>query len=314
MLPFPLIYDDAYDLNFGAHVFPTRKYKLIRQRLLDTYLAGPEDFVPPEPATREDLLLVHTEEWVRKLETGTLSYHDVLQLEAPYSRQMVRAFMIATGGTILAGRKALERGAGFNIGGGFHHAHPGHGEGFCAVHDVAVAIRVLQRDGLIRKALVVDVDVHHGNGTAAIFARDASVFTLSIHQYANYPHVKPPSTIDIHLGDGAGDREYLEKLGGACDVATGGFRPDILFYIAGSDAFYDDQLGGLALTREGMFARDRMVFDCALRRRIPVAVTLAGGYARNLDDTVELHSNTVLALVEAFQENAHVTGGTQAGG
>lgn len=305
MLPFPLIYDDAYDLNFGSHVFPSRKYKLIRQRLLETYLAGPEDFIAPEPATRDDLLLVHTQEWVRKLETGTLSYHDILKLEVPYSRQMVRAFMLAAGGTILAGRKALECGAGFNIGGGFHHAFPGHGEGFCAVHDVAVAIRVLQREGAIRKALVVDADVHQGNGTAAIFADDASVFTVSIHQYANYPQEKPPSTIDIHLEDGTGDKEYLEKLGGACDIATGGFQPDILFYLAGSDAFCEDQLGGLALTREGLFARDRMVFDCALRRGIPVAVTLAGGYAARLEDTVELHYNTVLALVESFRESRH---------
>jgi acetoin utilization deacetylase AcuC-like enzyme len=314
MLPFPLIYDEGYDLNFGAHVFPSRKYRLIRQRLLETQAATPEDFIAPEPASLDLLRLVHTGEWVRKLETGTLSYHDIRRLEVPYSRQMVRAFLLAAGGTLLAGRKALECGAGFNVGGGFHHAFPDHGEGFCAVHDVAVAIRALQREGAIARALVVDADVHHGNGTAAIFARDPAVFTLSIHQFANYPHDKPPSTLDIHLADGTGDHEYLAKLGEACDVATAGFRPGILFYLAGADTFYDDQLGGLALTREGMFARDRMVFDCALRRRIPVAVTLAGGYAATLEDTVDLHCNTALALLESFRECRSVKAGTRAGG
>lgn len=302
MLPFPLVYHDGYDLHFGRHVFPAEKYRLVRRRLLDTCTAGPEDFLTPAPASGEQLRLVHTEEWVRKLETGTLTYHDLLKLEIPYSRKMVEAFFLAAGGTLLAARMALAGRIGFNIGGGFHHAFPGHGEGFCAVHDVAVAVRVLQREGAIGKALIVDTDAHHGNGTAAIFANDPTVFTLSIHHQNNYPAVKPPSTIDVHLPDGVSDQEYLGLLRGALAPAVAGYMPDMVFYIAGADAYFDDQLGGLGLTKEGVMQRDRVVFAAALRHRVPVCVTLAGGYARQLEDTVELHANTVYAAVDALGE------------
>ena len=302
MLPFPLVFHEGYDLHFGDHVFPTAKYRLIRRKLLDDLFAGPEDFLTPEPVTRGQLLLVHTPEWVRKLETGTLTYHDILKLEVPYSRKMVDAYFLATGGTILAARHALKKGIGYNIGGGFHHAFPGYGEGFCAVHDVAVAVRTLQQEGLIRTALIVDVDVHHGNGTAAIFAGDRSVFTISIHHFNNYPTDKPPSSIDIHLADATGDKEYLDHLRPAYETAVSGFRPDVIFFVAGSDPFYDDQLGGLSLTREGLYLRDRLVFDIAVQRRIPVVVTLAGGYARHLQDTVDLHAATARAALESLQE------------
>lgn len=302
MLPFPLVYHDGYDLHFGDHVFPTAKYRLIRRKLLDDFFATPDDILTPNPATREQLLLVHTPEWVSKLETGTLTYQDILKLEVPYSRKMVEAYFLATGGTILAARHALTRGVGYNIGGGFHHAFPSYGEGFCAIHDVAVAIRTLQQEGLIRTALIVDGDVHHGNGTAAIFAGDSSVFTLSIHHFNNYPSDKPPSSIDIHLPDATGDNEYLEHLRPAYQGAVADFRPDIVFFVAGSDPYYDDQLGGLSLTREGLYLRDRLVFDAALQRRIPVVVTLAGGYARHLQDTVDLHAATARAALESLQE------------
>jgi len=302
MLPFPLVYHDGYDLHFGDHVFPTKKYRLIRHKLIDEFVAGPEDFMTPAAATRDQLMLVHTPEWVRKLETGTLTYHEILKLEVPYSRKMVEAFFLAAGGTLLAAREALDKGVGFNIGGGFHHAFAGYGEGFCAINDVAVAIRVLQQEGRIRTALVVDCDVHHGNGTAAIFAGDKSVFTLSIHHFNNYPTEKPPSTLDIHLPDGVGDQDYLNHLRPAYETAVAGFRPDLVVYVAGTDPFYDDKLGGLSLSREGMFLRDRLVFDAPLRHHIPVAVTLAGGYARKLDDTVALHAQTVRAALESLQE------------
>jgi acetoin utilization deacetylase AcuC-like enzyme len=300
MLPFPLVYHDGYDLNFGRHVFPTIKYRLIRQLLLEKYIAGPEDFLIPEPASSAELRLVHTDEWITKLETGTLTYQDILRLEVPYSRRMVEAFFLAAGGTILAARAALSSGVAVNVGGGFHHAFPGHGEGFCAIHDVAVGIRTLQREGAIRTAIVVDTDVHQGNGTAAIFAEDPSVFTFSIHQYNNYPYEKPPSGLDIHLPDGTGDSEYLARLEEGLSQSLAGAPRDLLMYVAGSDAYRDDQLGGLSLTKEGMFRRDRMVFDAARRRGIPVCVTLAGGYARMLEDTVELHTATVLAAREVL--------------
>lgn len=295
MLGFKLIYHERYDLNLGDHVFPARKYRLIRDRLLADGLATPDDFLTPEPAPDADLLAVHTREWVQKLKHGTLSYHEILQLEIPYSSQMVDGVMLATGGTILAARRALSGGEsiGFNIGGGFHHAFAGHGEGFCAINDIAVAVRAMQREKLIRRALIVDADVHHGNGTAAIFTNDPSVFTLSIHQEANYPQVKPPSTLDIHLEDGTGDDAYLDKLGAGYRRAVAGFSPELIVFVAGADPYREDQLGGLSLSIDGLAARDRLIFETALAARIPVVVVLAGGYAMDTDDTVTIHCNTV---------------------
>lgn len=299
MLPFRLVYHEGYDLNLGDHVFPAQKYRLIRERVLEEGLAGEEDFVWPEPAPDEDVLLVHEAEWVRKLKTGTLSFEEVLRLEIPYSRQMVEAFWLAAGGTTLACRLALRDGLGFNIGGGFHHAFAGHGEGFCAINDIAVAVRRLLREGRIERALVADCDVHHGNGTAAIFAGDRQVFTLSIHQYNNYPAIKPPSDCDIHLPDQTGDDEYLEKLREGYLSALETFRPNLVVYVAGADPYYQDQLGGLALTLAGLKERDRLVMEAALRRGAAVAVTLAGGYAFRLEDTVRIHVNTIVAAREA---------------
>jgi acetoin utilization deacetylase AcuC-like enzyme len=300
MLPFKLVYHAAYDLNLGEHVFPSQKYRLIHDRLLQESFAGPSDFVEPAPASDEDILRVHDPGWVQRLKTGTLSVLEIMKLEVPFSRQMVDGVWLATGGTILAARNALRDRIGFNIGGGFHHAFPGHGEGFCAIHDVAVAIRALQREGLIERALVVDLDVHHGNGTAAIFTGDRSVFTLSMHQFNNYPSEKPESVIDIHLKDGVGDNEYLSQLKHALAVAMG-FEPTIVFYLAGADPYREDQLGGLALTMEGLKQRDAVVFETALARDVPVAVVLAGGYAQSTDDTVTIHCNTAKAAKEALE-------------
>lgn len=286
------VYHDLYDLQFGDHVFPTVKYKLVRQALMDKGILNPEEVFTPEPATDEDVGLVHTQEWIRKLKFGTISYADIMRLEIPYSQQVIRAFWLAAGGTILASRLALQRGLAFNIGGGFHHAFPDHGEGFCAIHDVAIAIRCLQRDRLAPKAMVIDTDVHHGNGTAAIFANDPTVFTLSIHQRDNYPEIKPPSSIDIHLEDNIGDSEYIRRLSETINIAIPGFRPDIIHYVAGADPYCQDQLGGLNLTFDGLRERDRIVFERAARENIPVVVTLAGGYAIELHDTVRIHATT----------------------
>jgi acetoin utilization deacetylase AcuC-like enzyme len=246
----------------------------------------------------EDILRVHTADWVRKLKTGTLSASEIMKLEIPYSREAVEACWLAAGGAILAGQSALRDGFGCNLGGGFHHAYPGHGEGFCAIHDVAVAIRRLQHDGAIGKAIVVDTDVHQGNGTAAIFADDESVFTLSIHQENNYPAYKPPSDVDLEMGDRVDDDEYLGALIPAVQTALDEFRPEILFYIGGADPFCEDQLGGLLLTKNGLKTRDRRVFEEARRRGIPVATALAGGYARRVEDTIRIHVNTILAARE----------------
>jgi acetoin utilization deacetylase AcuC-like enzyme len=241
------------------------------------------------------VLRVHTAAWVRKLQTDSLTLSERMKLEIPLSESTMKAFWLSAGGSTLAGRQALRDSFAANLGGGFHHAYPGHGEGFCALHDVAIAIRSLQAAGEVRTAMVVDTDVHHGNGTAAIFANDDSVFTLSIHQENNYPMPKPPSNEDIGLPDGTRDAEYLDALDEGVIHALKKMTPDLIFYVGGADPYREDQLGGLALTMEGLQKRDRLVFEHARRRGIPVASTLAGGYARRVEDTVRIHVNTVVA-------------------
>ena len=299
MLPFKLVYHEGYDLNLGAHVFPSQKYRMIHDRLLADKAAAPDDFLAPEPAADEDVLRVHLPEYVHKLKTGSLGRDEEARLEVPYSEELIKACWLAAGGSILAGRRALSDGWAANVGGGFHHACPDHGEGFCVIHDVAIAIRRLQFEGAIRRAMVVDTDVHQGNGTAVIFGSDASVFTLSIHQEHNYPHPKPRSTVDINLEDGTGDEEYLEVLERHLRQAFLDFAPQLLFYVAGADPYREDQLGGLALTMEGLRQRDALVFDYARRNQTPVAIALAGGYARRVADTVSIHASTILAARDA---------------
>src|SRR5271168_4675089 len=209
VLPFKLIYDHRYDLNLGDHVFPSQKYRLVYEELLKRGIADSKDFLSPAPASDEDVLRVHRSDYVRKLKKGSLSYAELQQLEVPYSQELIAACWLAAGGSILAGQRALIDGWSANIGGGFHHACPDHGEGFCVLHDVAIAIRRLQFDKAIERAMVIDTDVHHGNGTATIFAKDENVFTLSIHQLHNYPFIKPPSTMDLNIPDGVEDEDYL---------------------------------------------------------------------------------------------------------
>lgn len=328
MLPFKLIYSDAYYLPIGQHVFPAEKYRRVRDRLISTKIAGPEDFLEPAPASDQDILLVHTPEYVRKLKTGTLSPREELELEVPFSRDLVEAFWLAAGGSILAARQCLTDKICISIGGGFHHAFPDHGEGFCMIHDVAVAIRRLQRDDKIRTAMTVDCDVHQGNGTAAIFAgtrtesvplpsasastigkarsgkmrgaHAGDVFTISLHQHNNYPPYKPPSSIDVDLPDETGDDDYLAWLDNALSSGLRQFEPDLLCYIAGADPYKEDQLGGLNLSIEGLKKRDELVFRVACARDIPVMVTYAGGYARKVEDTVTIHTNTIMAAKEVF--------------
>ena len=331
MLPFKLVYSDDYFLPIGAHVFPAEKYQRIHKRLLETGVADAGDFVAPKPASDQDILLVHTPQYVQKLKTGTLAAREELEMEIPYSPKLVRAFWLAAGGSILAADYALNDGVAFNIGGGFHHAFPDHGEGFCMIHDVAVAIRRMQRDDRIRTAMTVDCDVHQGNGTAAIFAgvrvpsspllpsvsgstvttarpakiRNAhagDVFTISLHQENNYPAWKPPSSIDVDLPDEIGDDDYLAWLDNALSSGLRQFEPELICYIAGADPYREDQLGGLNLSIEGLKKRDELVFRVAKARGIPVMVTYAGGYARNVDDTVTIHCNTVVAAKEVFGE------------
>ncbi len=301
MLPFKLVYDERYDLNLGTHVFPSQKFRMIHDRLLAEKLASPNDFLAPKLASDEDILRVHSQDYVYKLKSGSLSPAEIQRMEVPYSKKLVEACWLAAGGSILAGQRALEDGWAANVGGGFHHACPDHGEGFCVIHDVAVAIRRLQFDGKVERAMVVDTDVHQGNGTAEIFSGDGDVFTLSIHQEHNYPFPKSRSTIDIDLPDRIGDADYLAILEKNLHQAFHDFSPQILFYIGGADPYREDQLGGLSLTMEGLARRDALVFDYARRNGAPVAITLAGGYARQLEDTVSIHINTILAARDAAQ-------------
>jgi acetoin utilization deacetylase AcuC-like enzyme len=300
-LPFKLVYHDRYDLNLGAHVFPSQKYRLVVVTLKSEGLAGPEDFLAPEPATDEDVLRVHSREYVRKLKAGKLTDLEKLRMEVPYSKELIAAVWLASGGSILAGRRALADGLAVNVGGGFHHAFPDHGEGFCVIHDVAIAIRRLQADGAIERAMVVDADVHQGNGTAAIFGGDGTVFTFSIHQVNNYPYPKPPSNIDVDLPDGIEDDAYLALLDRNLARAFEEFEPDLLFYLAGADPYRQDQLGGLRLTMEGLKRRDAFIFEQARRRGVPLAAMLAGGYARQVVDTVKIHVNTIRAAKEVAE-------------
>lgn len=299
MLPFKLIYHQGYDLNLGPHVFPSQKYRLIHDQLLAQGFASPEDFLAPEPAQDEDILRAHSQDYVRKLKTGMLSRSEELRLEVPYSQELVDGFWLAAGGSILAGQRALADGWAANIGGGFHHACPDHGEGFCAINDVAVAIRRLQFDRAVETALVVDTDVHQGNGTAEIFGGDGSVYTLSLHQENNYPQVKALSTMDVNLPDGMGDDDYVAVLEKSLHRAFQDFSPQIIFYVAGADPYREDQLGGLRLTIEGLARRDALVCDYARRHRVPLAISEAGGYARLVEDTVRIHIGTILAARDA---------------
>jgi acetoin utilization deacetylase AcuC-like enzyme len=304
VFPFKLVYHDRYDLNLGSHVFPSQKYRMIHDQLLADGIAADDDFLVPEPATDEDVLRVHSRDYVYKLKHGSLSREEILRMEVPYSPELLTACWLAAGGSILAGRRALEDGCAANIGGGFHHAYPDHGEGFCVIHDVAVAIRHLQFHRAIDNAMVVDTDVHQGNGTAEIFGGDGTVFTLSIHQEHNYPYPKPASTMDVNLPDGVGDDDYLAILEKHLHEAFREFSPQILFYVAGADPYREDQLGGLALTMEGLARRDALVFDYARRHSVPAAITLAGGYARNVADTVRIHINTILAGRAALRQGS----------
>ena len=286
MLPFKLVYSEKYFLPIGEHVFRADKYRLVRELLLQQHAVDESDFIVPQPASEDDVLLVHSPLYVSKLMEGTLSAREELEMEIPYSPQVVDAFMLHTGGSILAAELALKDGVGINMGGGFHHAFPEHGEGFCMMHDFAIAIRVLQKRGLIGRAMTVDCDVHQGNGTAFIFgnaahkpnklpswsaaalgvAPDANcnegpsreVFTISLHQENNYPFVKPPSSIDVNLRDGCSDSEYLAWLDNALSSALRQFDPELICYVAGADPYREDQLGGLDLTIDGLKRRDEL--------------------------------------------------------
>jgi len=288
-----LIYSEKYKVDIGAHVFPTEKYTLIKKRLIKQGMFKEDDFLSPPMPDEKDVLSVHTEEYLNKLKKGKLSMMEILTMELPYSEELVEASLLCVGGTIEACKNAIENGLGIHIGGGFHHAFPDHGEGFCVLNDIACGIKHLQRTKKIVKALIVDCDLHQGNGTAHIFREDKSVFTFSIHQENNYPAIKPPSDLDIGLADGAGDEEYLEKLKENIPGIISSFQPELILFVAGADPYEKDQIGGLSLTMEGLKKRDELVIGWAKDAKIPLCIVLAGGYALEVNDTVTIHCNTI---------------------
>jgi acetoin utilization deacetylase AcuC-like enzyme len=295
-----IVYSARYQIDIGLHVFPTSKYRLVMARLLESGLAGPSDLLEPEPATWDELALVHTAEYLSRMRDGSVTAEELAQLELPWSREVVEAFRTMVGGTVMAARIACgfdESGIrnsklGIHIGGGLHHAFPNHGEGFCPFNDVAVAVRVLQALGVQRIA-IIDLDVHHGNGTAFVFEADPRVFTFSMHQQHNYPIWKPRGSLDIGLPDGTSDQTFLQHLEQALPAVMAASDPQCVFYLAGADPYEDDQLGGLRLTQHGLRERDRMVIGTVRRAGLPLVITLAGGYARNVDDTVAIHVATI---------------------
>jgi acetoin utilization deacetylase AcuC-like enzyme len=288
-----VVHSDGYFADIGAHVFPIRKFRLVREEIVRRGLLPDGRILEPEPATRDVIQRVHDRGYVEKLVLGKLSVLEEAVLELPYSKQLVEASFLGAGGSILAARESLTRGVGVNLGGGFHHAFPDHGEGFCVFNDVAIAIRALQNEGGIRRAAVIDLDVHQGNGTAAIFRDDPTVFTFSMHHEQNYPALKPPSDLDIGLDTGTAGAEYLAALERHLPSILDRHRPDLVAYVAGADPYEQDQLGGLKLSREDLRRRDRVVFDTAAAREIPVVAFLAGGYAVRVEDTVGIHADMV---------------------
>ena len=291
-----VVYSPRYQIDIGPHVFPTEKYSLVHARLIETGVIQLSDCVEPTAASWDELAFVHTDQYLTKMRDGTLSREDEALLELPWSAAMVEGFRLMTGGTIEAAIsnfrvETSDFRVAVHIGGGLHHAFPSHGEGFCPFNDVAVAARVLQSRGIDRLA-VIDLDVHHGNGTAFTFESDPRVFTFSMHQQHNYPMFKPRGSLDIGLPDGARDATYLRELQRALPAVIA-HAPQCVFYLAGADPYEDDQLGGLRLTKDGLRQRDRRVIDAVRAAGVPLVITLAGGYARRVADTVAIHAATI---------------------
>lgn len=275
------------------HRFPMAKYRLLRERVLAEGIVAPDRLIEPAAAEWTDLALVHTQAYLDGVATGTLPREIQRRIGFPWSEAMVERARRSVGGTIAASRVALEDGVAANLAGGTHHSFSDRGEGYCVFNDVAVAARVLMRDGAIRRALVVDLDVHQGNGTAAIFQDEPAVFTFSMHGASNFPFRKEVSDLDVALSDGAGDDEYLALLAQHLPAIVEAQRADLVFYVAGADPYEGDRLGRLKLTMDGLRARDALVFDTCGAAGLPVALSMAGGYAADVEATVAIHAGTI---------------------
>lgn len=304
MAKLQVIWSPEYEVDIGRHVFPTAKYRLVRGRLLAEDILDEDSFVAPEPASDAELARVHTPEYLAKIRRDTFSPRERYELEVPFSEALAHASRLCCGGTLLTARLALRDKVAVHLGGGFHHAFADHGEGFCVLNDVAFAAATLLNEGAVEHVLIVDLDVHQGNGTASIFAGDHRVYTLSMHQEMNYPALKPTSDLDFGLPDGIGDDSYLSILESTLRRALDRARPQLAIYLAGADPYREDQLGGLGLSMEGLRRRDAHVLRTLVGAGVGVAVTLAGGYAAHPSDTVAIHAATVKEAMAALAEVA----------
>jgi len=290
-----IYYCDRFVLPLpDGHRFPMEKYARLRVRVVQGNLVDRDDLVVPAPISDWELGRVHTREYIERVRDGTLSRDEIRRIGFPWSPALVERSRRSVGGTLAAAHSALEDGWAVNLAGGTHHAFPDCGEGFCVFNDVAVAAREVQAEGRARKVAVLDLDVHQGNGTAAIFAKDPTVFTLSVHGAGNFPFRKEKSDLDIELPDGTEDAEYLEAVEHGLEVALRS-HPDLAFYVAGADPFVDDRLGRLSVSSRGLALRDELVFDTCQAAGVPVVAVMSGGYARDVKDTVEIHYHTVSA-------------------
>lgn len=289
-----VIHSMLYECDLGTHVFPTGKWKRALQ-LLEPQLQ-PGQVLEPQPATRQDLELVHTAAYLDDF-YALKNSERIFQSELPITAEIRDAYILAAGGTLLAANRALEDGAAMHLGGGFHHAMPDHAEGFCYVHDIAVAIRALQESQRLERVAILDTDLHQGNGSARIFQDDPRVFTFSIHQENNYP-LKERSDLDIGLRDGVSDEEYLQRLKQAVPGILDEHAPELVMMVAGADPYREDLLGGLALSLAGLRKRDAWIVGACAERGIPVVGMTAGGYARELEDTARIHANTCREVLD----------------
>jgi len=300
-------YTSHYYAEIGdGHIFPIRKFELVRDRLLAEGTLQPAELAEPVPATFAEVLLVHTEDYVSRLTSGTLTAKELRRLGLPWSESLVRRSFYAVGGTIEAAHYALEQGFSSNLAGGTHHAFAERGEGFCVLNDVAIAIRILRSRGLIRRAAVIDCDVHQGNGTATIFADDTETFTFSIHGANNYPLFKAKSTLDVELADRTSDEDYLKTLAEKLP-AIFTHQPEIVFYLAGADPYVGDKLGRLAVSMDGLRQRDAYVLRKCYEREVPIVTVMSGGYGKDIGDTVEIHCNTIRMVKSVFENQTAMT-------
>ena len=294
-------YHDDYEIPLPeGHPFPMRKFSALREILLSEGLLGVGDLMEPEEISWDDLRLVHEESYLRGLREGTLDAKAIRRLGLPWSAALVRRSRLAANGTVLAGWQALEDGLAANLAGGTHHACPDHGEGFCVLNDVGVAIRTLQREEEIARALIVDLDVHQGNGNALCFADDPTVFTYSMHGARNFPLRKPPSDLDVPLDDHTGDLVYLQRLQATLPDAIRAAAPDLVFLLSGVDVVVGDRYGRLAMTRDGLRRRERLAQSLLRSAGLPVVLVLSGGYAETPRLTADLHAESHRAAAEVF--------------